>query len=79
MTQRKVYGTTELAERLTALGVPTKPSAISQRRFRQDTLGSKSPRNLPPPTEELASGPVWLSDEIEPWIQSEIERAKVKS
>lgn len=54
--RRRFYGIAEIAE---AVGVDRQLVTVWRRR---------SSHGLPAPDEELASGPLWAADTIEPWI-----------
>ena len=56
---RRLYGVKEIAE---ALGERRQTVSVWHQR-----------RKLPPPTDVLSTGPVWLSDVIEPWIAARCE------
>ena len=55
-----IYGIAEIAQ---AIGVTRQ--LVAQWRVRG---------KLPPPTEQLAAGPFWIAEDIEPWIEE--QRAK---
>lgn len=55
--QRRFYGIAEIAE---ALGVDRQLVTVWRRR---------SSHGLPAPDEELASGPLWSAETVEPWLR----------
>lgn len=57
-----MYGTAEIAE---AIG--TTPKHVATMRWRGQ---------LPEPDRELAMGPVWLAETIEPWIRERMSQAR---
>lgn len=63
--RRRHYGIAEIAE---ALGVDRQLVTVWRRRLS---------RGLPPPDDELASGPLWLAETVEPWIVE--TRARLES
>lgn len=56
MTPRRVYGLSELAERL---GISRRTAAVHHHRGK-----------YPPPDDRLASGPVWLAETIDRFLES---------
>src|SRR4051812_23192452 len=56
MNTRRFYGIAEIAE---ALGVDRQLVTVWRRR---------SSHQMPPPDDELSSGPLWTAATIEPWI-----------
>ncbi len=58
-TMRRLYGVKEIAE---VLGERRQTVSVWHQR-----------RKLPPPTEVLSVGPVWLAEVIEPWIAARRE------
>ena len=50
----RLYGLTEIAQ---ALGVS-----------RQAVRNWLTRGRIPPPTQHIAAGPVWVAEDIEPWI-----------
>lgn len=68
--RRRHYGIAEIAE---ALGVDRQLVTVWRRRLS---------RGLPPPDDELASGPLWLAETVEPWIvetRARLERQQPQS
>src|SRR4051794_37681141 len=55
---RRFYGIAEIAE---ALGVDRQLATVWRRR---------SSHGMPRPDDELAAGPLWLAETIEPWIRA---------
>lgn len=62
MGTRRFYGIAEIAD---ALGIDRQLVTVWRRR---------SSHGMPPPDEELSSGPLWTADTIEPWIAATRER-----
>lgn len=62
---RRFYGIAEIAE---ALGIDRQLVTVWRRR---------SSHNMPRPDDELAAGPLWLAETIEPWIR--LTRARLAS
>jgi hypothetical protein len=58
--RRRFYGIAEIAE---ALGIDRQLVTVWRRR---------SSHGMPFPDEELASGPLWIADTIEPWIMARL-------
>src|SRR3954447_8294247 len=62
---RRFYGIAEIAE---ALGVDRQLATVWRRR---------SSHGIPRPDDELAAGPLWLAETIEPWIR--VTRARLQA
>ena len=62
-TGRRFYGIAEIAE---ALGIDRQLATVWRRR---------SSHGMPRPDDELAAGPLWLAETIEPWIR--VTRARL--